>query len=151
MFTNLKKKNIELNEDEKVYKDEYGSFRSKQESEKFGIFVKTFKRFSTKNRKKTSSFNSLGLQLKICLVIYNISQYLNKYDDEFKIYYDEFNIYDWVETDFDFPCQTIIEVETERITEIEENINNMNNDQDIFIQNFLKKKDISPVTPNIGD
>lgn len=132
-------KNRKLTKDELDYKNDYGAMRSYQESEKFGIFTKIFKRFSVHNKKQTSNFKNFNVQLSLCLVLFNISNYISK-NSYLNEKYDHIDITDWCKSGFDYPNEQV-EIVTERIIEINSNIDEMNtsqndvlNERDILIQ-----------------
>jgi len=135
-----KKKGIELTNDEELYKLEYSGYRSIQESEKFGNFVSVFKRFSIHNKKQTTNFESFNLQLQVCLVIFNISNYLKRYDYMFKELYEEFNVTDWIKINFDYPYKEEPEIVSDRLIDIEENSSDIYDIQEEFIKDILTEK-----------
>lgn len=91
-----KDKNINLNDIELNYNNQFGSFRSKMEKT-FSDIGFIFKRLNNKKSFLTTNINIYNIQLKIASVLLNIKNYVKLNNIE---HYD-FHLY-WLNDDFDF-------------------------------------------------
>ncbi|CAO3618572.1 unnamed protein product [Mucor hiemalis] len=91
-----KEKNINLDENEVSYNNQFGSFRSTMEKT-FSDLGLIFKRLNNKRSFLTTNINIYNIQLKIASVLLNIKRYvsINNID------HNDFHSY-WVDDNFDF-------------------------------------------------
>jgi hypothetical protein len=129
-----KTKNKDLTEDEKDYHSAHGAFRSKQETERNANIVHTWAAFSSKSEKKNTSFENLQLQLKFILVLDGLSKMAFEYPQFFNCLQ---GINDWLDEDFDF-LNFQINVESEKIQELQERSLELQKDQLDFIHSLLE-------------
>jgi hypothetical protein len=139
---NLEKKNflpqvtktrkVSLTTDEIDYHDAHGAFRSKQETERNAFLVHTWKAFSSKSEKKNVNFLHLQLQLKFVNVLNGISKFALTYPK----FFDHIENDQWIDPDFDFN-NFRIEVESEKIQELQQRSLKLQNDHNIFIDSLL--------------
>ncbi|KAI7849443.1 hypothetical protein BDC45DRAFT_427087, partial [Circinella umbellata] len=80
MFPIRKNKNEELTDDEILYNETFGSFRSKIENY-FGILGNKFKRFNNNERNcKITDIKTYNIQLKLVLLLLNIKKFVDIYN-----------------------------------------------------------------------
>jgi hypothetical protein len=97
-----KDKNINLNDIEINYNDQFGSFRSKMEKT-FSDIGFIFKRLNNKKSFLTTNINIYNVQLKIASVLLNIKNYTNQNNIE----HYNFHSY-WINDNFDFKYKNSI-------------------------------------------
>jgi hypothetical protein len=79
IFPIRKDKNEELTDDEVLYNETFGSFRSKIEGY-FGLLGNKFKRFNNNERNcKITDIKIYNIQLKLALLLLNIQKFVNLY------------------------------------------------------------------------
>ncbi|KAI9494666.1 hypothetical protein BDB00DRAFT_761503, partial [Zychaea mexicana] len=80
MFPIRKSKNIDLNDNELLYNETFGSFRSKIES-CFGFLGNKFKRFNNNESTiKVTDLKIYKVQLKLSLLLLNIQKFCQLYN-----------------------------------------------------------------------
>jgi hypothetical protein len=97
----VKPAGIQLSPEERELQNHLSSFRSIIETEKFANLVNVFAFFGSQNTKRTKRFRQFNLQLKVCIILLDISTYIKKYESLFK----EFITVDyenWTRPEFDY-------------------------------------------------
>lgn len=119
-----KEKNINLNEIEIEYNEQFGSFRSKIEKT-FADLGSTFKRFNNKKPIRTTDKDILNIQFKIAIVLMNIKKFVKITNLNHKDYHTY-----WLNENFDFEIKCeydIIGLSSHILPNINDRINNLRN------------------------
>jgi hypothetical protein len=128
-----KDKNINLNEIEINYNDQFGSFRSKMEKT-FSDLGCIFKRLNNKKPFLTTNINIYNIQLKIACVLFNLKKYIKLNNIE----HSDFHSY-WINDSFDFKYKNDILNNNENyksLPKLNERINNLDK-MKLLQQQFL--------------
>ena len=139
MFPIRKNKNEELTDNEVLYNETFGSFRSKVEGY-FGLISNKFKRFNNNERNcKITDIKTYNIQLKLVLLLLNIQKFVDLYSIPIKP-----NHILWSNENFNYPNphkeldNIIYRFDLMKIAD-------MNNRQSDYLYNYFNYNDIQRI------
>ena len=123
-----KQKNIDLNNDERLFNEELGSYRSRIETY-FAELGNTFKRFHPKSNIRITESSTFNVQMKLCCLFLNIKKFVEIGNIT------ETDIHrQWMNDDFDYPSDDApVIIESTTVENKLENIRHMQNLQNELI------------------
>lgn len=130
IFPIKKQKNISLNNDEEIFNNQLGGYRSRIESY-FSEVSKTFKRFDPHKNIRVTKLKTYNLQLKLACLLLNIKKFVELGNIEPNLLHKK-----WEDHNFDFPEENVTVISNTVSFKLEniKKIRNFQNDMILKLQ-----------------